>query len=200
MPTAAQPSVPPSRRPPRQTLPRAPADDLHTSAAPRPRAERSGLASPASDELPTDFRPGNPRPGTREVLRPSPINLGHLFIRKGQFSLTFRVGQARPQRHREFNAVVSWVRRRLAPRLQPGDIVLLDNLAAHKAAAVRRFVGARGAQWRFLPPYSPDVSPIEPAWSLVKRGIRAHAPRTAPALRRVAHRARHVVRPAHCRQ
>ncbi len=95
---------------------------------------------------------------------------------------------------------IQWVRRRLAPRLRRGDVVLLDNLKAHKAPAVRRLIERRGARLRYLPPYSHDFNPIEPAWALVKQRIRAYAPRTALALRRVARAARYVVRPHHCRQ
>ncbi len=93
-----------------------------------------------------------------------------------------------------------WVRTRLAPRLRRGDIVVLDNLKTHKAAAVQRLIEQRGATVRFLPPYSPDFNPIEAAWGLVKKRIRMHGPRTAVALRRVAIAARHVVRPHHCHQ
>lgn len=93
-----------------------------------------------------------------------------------------------------------WVRRRLAPRLRRGDIVLLDNLRAHKSPTVQRLIKQRGATVRFLPPYSPDYNPIEAAWGLIKKRIRTHGPRTAGALRRVARAARHVVRPDHCRQ
>lgn len=96
-------------------------------------------------------------------------------------------------------AFIEWVRRRLAPRLRRGDIVLLDNLQAHRAP-VRFFIEQRGATLKPLPPYSHDFNPIEPAWSLVKRRIRAGAPRTGRALRRVARTARHVVTPYHCRQ
>lgn len=95
---------------------------------------------------------------------------------------------------------IEWVRRGLAPRLRRGDVVLLDNLAAHKAPEVRFFIEQRGATLRYLPPYSHDFNPIEPAWALVKKRIRSHAPRTACALRRVARAARHVVTPYHCRQ
>lgn len=95
---------------------------------------------------------------------------------------------------------IEWVRRGLAPRLRRGDIVLLDNLAAHKAPEVRFFIEQRGATLRYLPPYSHDFNPIEPAWALVKKRIRMHAPRTASALRRVARAARYVVTPYHCRQ
>jgi len=78
--------------------------------------------------------------------------------------------------------------------------VLLDNLRAHKAPAVRMLIEQRGARLRYLPPYSHDFNPIEPAWALVKQRIRAAAPRNAPALRRVARAARYVVHPHHCHQ
>jgi transposase len=89
---------------------------------------------------------------------------------------------------------------RLAPRLRRGDIVLLDNLNAHKSPTVRRLIEQRGASVRFLPPYSHDYNLIEPAWELIKKRIRTHAPRTASAVRRVVCAARHVVRLHHCRQ
>ena len=95
---------------------------------------------------------------------------------------------------------IQWVRRRLAPRLRRGDIVVLDNLKAHKAPDVRRLIEQRGARLRYLPPYSHDFNPIEPAWALVKQRIRTYAPRTGLVLRRVARAARYVVRPHHCRQ
>jgi transposase len=97
-------------------------------------------------------------------------------------------------------AFSTWVRRCLAPRLRPHDIVVLDNLAAHKAREVRFFIEARGAKLKHLPPYSHDFNPIEPVWSLVKKRIRDYAPRTGVALRRVARAARHAVTPFHCRQ
>ena len=99
--------------------------------------------------------------------------------------------------HRSF---IEWVRRRLAPRLRRGDIVVLDNLPAHKAPAVELFLQQRGATLKRLPPYSHDFNPIEPAWRLVKRQIRDYAPRTGPALRRVARAGRYAVTPYHCHQ
>jgi transposase len=94
---------------------------------------------------------------------------------------------------------VSWIRRRLVPKLRPRDIVLLDNLAAHKAREVEALVTGAGASLKFLPPYSHDLNPIEPAWALLKKRIRRVAPRTGWALRRTVQRARHVIRPRHCR-
>jgi transposase len=93
---------------------------------------------------------------------------------------------------------VAWVRERLAPRLRAGDIVLLDNLPAHKAPAARELIEARGATVKFLPPYSPDFNPIEAAWAWVKKYIRAFAPQTADGLRRLARAARYAVTPYHC--
>lgn len=93
---------------------------------------------------------------------------------------------------------IEWVQRRLVPRLRRGDIVVLDNLAAHKAQRVRTLVEQAGATIRFLPPYSHDFNPIEPAWALIKKRIRAVAPRTGAALRTTAQRAARVVRPRHC--
>jgi transposase len=93
---------------------------------------------------------------------------------------------------------VTWVRDRLAPRLRPGDIVLMDNLPAHKSAKVAAILARVGATLKFLPPDSPDFNPIEAVWALVKKYIRAYAPRTASTLRHVARAARHAVAPHHC--
>lgn len=64
---------------------------------------------------------------------------------------------------------------------------------------MRDLIEQAGATLRFLPPYSHDFNPIEAAWALIKKRIRAVAPRTGPALRCSAQRARRVVRPRHCR-
>jgi len=64
----------------------------------------------------------------------------------------------------------------LVPRLEPGHVVILDNLTAHKVEGVRQLIESRGAQLLYLPPYSPDFNPIEQAWSKIKqllRGIKA---------------------------
>ncbi len=73
---------------------------------------------------------------------------------------------------------LAYVQQVLAPELRKGDIVVWDNLAAHKSEAVRKAIEAAGATLRFLPPYSPDLNPIELAWSFVKRLIRARRPAT----------------------
>ncbi len=60
----------------------------------------------------------------------------------------------------------------LAPHLEPGHVVILDNLGAHKVEGVRPLIENRGAQLLYLPPYSPDFNPIEQAWSKLKQLLR----------------------------
>lgn len=73
---------------------------------------------------------------------------------------------------------VAFVREVLVPALKPGQVVVLDNLSPHKAPAVRKAIEDAGCGLLFLPPYSPDFSPIEPCWGKLKtllRGIGARA-------------------------
>ncbi len=76
----------------------------------------------------------------------------------------------------------SYVERVLAPSLRPGQVVVLDNLAAHKGERVRELVEARGCELLFLPAYSPDLNPIEEAFSKVKGLLRRAEARTREAL------------------
>jgi transposase len=71
----------------------------------------------------------------------------------------------------------STVEQVLVPTLQPGDLVVMDNLNSHKVVGVRQAIEAAGAERRFLPPYSPDLDPIEPAFAKVKNSLRKMARR-----------------------
>ena len=75
-----------------------------------------------------------------------------------------------------------YVRCVLVPNLRPGDRVVLDNLAAHGDARARRLIEQAGARLVFLPPYSPDLNPIEKMWSKIKTSLRASKARTSEAL------------------
>ena len=79
-------------------------------------------------------------------------------------------------------AFLAWVEQMLAPTLEPGDIVVLDNLPAHKPDAVRAAIEATGATLRYLPPYSPDLNPIEMAFSKFKALLKKAAARTVDDL------------------
>jgi len=70
----------------------------------------------------------------------------------------------------------------LLPRLQPGDILLLDNAAAHRVVPVQEAIEQAGAHLVFFPPYSPDLNPMERAWSTVKHRLRKAQARTKEAL------------------
>ncbi len=70
----------------------------------------------------------------------------------------------------------------LCPALRPGQVVVMDNLSAHKVAGVREPIEAAGCRLAYLPPYSPDLSPIEPMWSKVKQALRTAAERTVAGL------------------
>lgn len=70
----------------------------------------------------------------------------------------------------------------LAPTLRKGQVVVLDNLAAHKVKAAREAIEARGARILFQPPYAPEVNPMENAWAFIKDVIRTIEPRTLKAL------------------
>jgi transposase len=82
------------------------------------------------------------------------------------------------------NAVsfVAYLEQVLIPTLSPGDIVIMDNLSSHKGRAVRQIIEAAGATLRYLPPYSPDLNPIEQAFSKLKAHLRKYAERSQATL------------------
>jgi len=77
---------------------------------------------------------------------------------------------------------LAYVEQVLAPTLFPGDVVVMDNLGAHKVKGVQAAIEARGAKLIYLPPYSPDLNPIEKCWSKIKTYLRAAKARTREGL------------------
>ena len=86
----------------------------------------------------------------------------------------------------------------LVPTLFPSDVVVMDNLPAHKGSAVRTAIEGAGARLLYLPPYSPDFNPIENAFSKLKAALRKAAARTIPQLWDVIGRALPTYTPAEC--
>lgn len=84
-----------------------------------------------------------------------------------------------PMNSEWFKAYVNQV---LVPTLEPGDIVVMDNLSAHKSEDIRIAIEAAGAGLRYLPPYSPDLNPIEQAFSKLKAHLRKHKERSVESL------------------
>ena len=93
----------------------------------------------------------------------------------------------------------AYVETQLLPVLQPGDVVILDNLSSHKRTAVQTKIEAAGATLRFLPPYSPDFNPIEMVFAKLKALLRATAARTMPDLWQAIADAIKRFTPAECR-
>ena len=79
---------------------------------------------------------------------------------------------------------MAYLKRCLIPTLKRGDIVMMDSLPVHKVAGVRELIEAAGARLRYLPKYSPDLNPIEQAFSKLKAHLRKAAERTIPRLSR----------------
>ena len=84
-----------------------------------------------------------------------------------------------PMNSRIFEA---WIEAQLAPTLSPGDVVILDNVGFHKSERAEQLVKAKGAWLLFLPPYSPDLNPIEMAFAKLKALLRKRAARTFDAI------------------
>jgi transposase len=87
----------------------------------------------------------------------------------------------------------TFLKRVLLRKLRPGDIVVLDNVGARKPENVRRLIKSRGARLLFLPPYSPDLNPIELCWSKLKGLLKEFGARTRAALDEAIRRAMDLV-------
>ena len=92
----------------------------------------------------------------------------------------------------------AWVEQALAPTLAQGDLVIMDNLGAHKVQGVREAIEGRGAQLLYLPPYSPDLNPIEQVFAKLKALLRTAAMRTVDALWHAIGQALDAFSPTEC--
>ena len=91
-----------------------------------------------------------------------------------------------------------WVETCLVPTLSPGEIVVMDNLPAHKGPRVKQLIEAAGAELRYLPAYSPDMNPIEKAFSKLKAFLRKIAERTVAGLLRALETCAEIFKPSEC--
>ena len=91
-----------------------------------------------------------------------------------------------------------WVETCLVPTLSPGETVVMDNLPAHKGPRVEQLIKAAGAQLRYLPAYSPDMNPIEEAFSKPKAFLRKIAERTVAGLLRALETCAEIFKPSEC--
>jgi transposase len=93
---------------------------------------------------------------------------------------------------------LAYIEQVLCPELQPGDLVICDNLASHKVRGVAEAIQARGAQILYLPAYSPDLNPIEMAFAKLKAHLRKASARDRPALIKATRAALRSFSPTHC--
>jgi transposase len=92
----------------------------------------------------------------------------------------------------------AWIEQMLAPELRPGDIVIMDNLRAHKVEGIAKAITNQRAELRYLPPYSPDLNPIEQAFAKLKALLRKAAERTVDGLWTAIGRLLDLFPPAEC--
>jgi len=100
----------------------------------------------------------------------------------GAMSLNGMVAAMTIEEATDGDIFLAFVEQVLCPALKPADVVVMDNLSSHKAAAVRQSIEKAGAELLYLPPYSPDMNPIEKAWAKLKELLRAAQARTREAL------------------
>ncbi|TGE11207.1 transposase, partial [Hymenobacter elongatus] len=127
--------------------------------------------------------------GGRRVGQAVPLNRGRSRTLIGALSVRGLHGVqvlSAPLTQRSF---ALYIARILAPQLRRGDVLVLGNLRVHHLTGLRQWLGKRGVEVLFLPPYSPDFSPIEQAWSKLKTKLRAAQARTEQALKAALHEA-----------
>ena len=117
----------------------------------------------------------------------------------GALTLRGIVGAMTVESATDGEVFLAYLEQVLGPQLQAGDVVVMDNLSAHKVAGVRELITARGAELLYLPPYSPDFNPIEQCWSKVKLILRTLKARTAEALEQAVAQALAAITPENAR-
>jgi transposase len=121
-------------------------------------------------------------PRGQRAYAAKPRNRGRAVTRIGAMGRNGLVATMTVEGGTDGEVFRSYVEHVLAPHLGPGDVVLMDNLKAHKVAGIRETIEAAHATLCYLPAYSPDLSPIELCWSKVKTALRTRAARTREAL------------------
>jgi transposase len=144
-------------------------------------------------------------PQGQRAYASTPVNKGKNITVLGALSLDGIIAAMTVEGSTDTEVFLTYVHTILVPTLRPGQIVLMDNLSSHKDERIQTAIESVGATLEYLPPYSPDFSPIEPCWSKVKAILRATAARTRETLDAAITQALHRVTPqdargwfAHC--
>jgi len=112
-------------------------------------------------------------PRGERVREGAPGGHWHTLTLLGAISLAGLLATMTIESPTDGDVFVAYLEQVLCPRLQPGQVVVMDNLSAHKNPAVRQRIEQTGARLLYLPPYSPDFNPIEQCWAKIKEHLRA---------------------------
>jgi transposase len=110
--------------------------------------------------------------GGRRIHEATPGGHWKILTILGAMSLRGMVATMTIEEPTDTDIFLAYVEHLLCPVLKPGDVVVMDNLSPHKAPAVREWIEKAGAEVLYLPPYSPDLNPIEKAWAKLKQLLR----------------------------
>ncbi len=121
-------------------------------------------------------------PGGKRIHEATPGGHWKIMTILGAMSLRGMIATMTIEEPTDADIFLAYVEHVLCPALKPGDVVVMDNLSAHKVPAVREWIQTAGAELLYLPPYSPDLNPIEKAWAKLKQLLRAAKARSKDAL------------------
>jgi transposase len=144
-------------------------------------------------------------PQGERVHTSKPVNKGQNITVLGALSLEGIMAAMTVEGSTDAQVFLTYVKTILVPALRPGQVVFMDNLSAHQVDGVQEAIESVGARLDYLPPYSPDLSPIEKCWSKFKAILRAKAARTRDLLDQAITEALDMITPqdargwfAHC--
>jgi transposase len=120
--------------------------------------------------------------GGRRIREATPGGHWKIMTILGAMSLNGMVATMTIEEPTDTDIFLAYIEHLLCPVRKPGDVVVMDNLSAHKAPAVREWIENAGAELLYLPPYSPDLNPIEKAWAKLKQLLRAAKARSKETL------------------
>ncbi len=133
--------------------------------------------------------------GGERVIDTVPQNYGENITMLGALTVSGIVAPMTINGAVDGTVFKAYVEQVLTPTLLAGDVVVMDNLPAHKVTGIRELIEARGARLIYLPPYSPDLNPIEKCWSKIKTYLRAAKARTRTELEKALAEALLLVSP-----
>ena len=120
--------------------------------------------------------------GGQRIQEATPGGHWKIMTILGAMSLRGMIATMTIEEATDADIFLAYVEQVLSPKLKPGDVVVMDNLTSHKVDGVRESIEKAGAELLYLPPYSPDLNPIEKAWAKLKQLLRSAKARSKEAL------------------